>query len=84
MILMVLYGLPTSIFAAGGFAAFWEAHAPARVYQMRWKLDFTGERSPPTNHCWFVWDGYTDPADVRYLMMDRKDWRQGGLFEVAA
>lgn len=72
--------LPISAFVAGGFAEFWANHAPARVYLMRWKLDFTGEGSPPSNHCWYVWDGHTDPADVRYLMMDRKDWRQGELF----
>jgi hypothetical protein len=73
--------LPLSAFAAGGWAEFWENHAPARVYLMRWKIDFTGEGSPPTNHCWYVWDGHAAPEDTRLLMMDRKDWRQGGLFD---
>lgn len=73
--------LPITAFAAGGFADFWDRHAPARVYLMRWKIDFTGEGAPSANHCWYVWDGYTDPADTRLLMMDRKDWRQASLFQ---
>jgi hypothetical protein len=54
-------------------------------YLMRWKLDFTGEGSPPQRNAWFVWDR-TDPrgpGHVRshpdFRWMDREDARQGVL-----
>lgn len=55
-------------------------------YLMRWKLDFTGEGSPPQRNAWFVWDR-RDPRgpghpklypDFRW--MDRIDARQEVLF----
>lgn len=76
--------LPIGFAGAGGLKSFWQKHAPARVYLMRWKIDFTGQGSPPMLNAWYVWDGHTDPADTRFLMMDRDDWRQGNLLEVAA
>lgn len=64
---------------AGGLAPFWAKHPPARVYLMRWKIDFTGQGAPPMLNAWFVWDGETAPGDTRLLMLDRKDVRQGEL-----
>lgn len=52
-------------------------------YLMRWKLDFTGEGSPPQRNAWFVWDR-RDPrgkgrADPGFRWLDRVDGRQGAL-----
>jgi hypothetical protein len=50
---------------------------------MRWKLDFTGEGSPPQRNAWFVWDrddardNSTRHPDFRWL--DKTDTRQKGL-----
>lgn len=67
---------------AGGLARFWAAHPPARVYLMRWKIDFTGQGSPPMLNGWFVWDRQHRGETV-LRMLDRKDARQSELFEVA-
>lgn len=47
-------------------------------YLMRWKLDFTGEGSPPQRNAWFVWrkDWTGEPA---FRWLDRVDSRQGAL-----
>ncbi len=66
---------------AGGLAAVWDVDPPARVYLTRWKVDFTGDGSPPMLNAWFVWDGDTKPGDTRLLMLDRKDARQTELFD---
>lgn len=67
-----------------GLGALLDAHPFSHVYLMRWKLDFTGEGSPPQRNAWFVWDRddprSTDRAanhhpDFRFL--DRIDARQG-------
>lgn len=69
---------------AGGLAPFWSKHPPARVYLMRWKIDFTGQGAPPMLNGWFVWDRQHSGETV-LRMLDRVDVRQGSLFaEVAA
>lgn len=73
MALLLNWGFP----GAGGLGPFWAQHAPARVYLMRWKIDFTGQGAPPMLNAWFVWDGKTAESDTRLLMLDRKDARQG-------
>lgn len=57
-----------------------------RTYLMRWKLDFTGEGSPPQRNAWFIWDR-DDPRATDgtkphpdFCWLDREDARQGGLF----
>lgn len=65
---------------AGGLGPLWAADAPARVYLMRWKIDFTGQGAPPMLNAWFVWDGATAPGETRLLMLDRKNARQGEMF----
>lgn len=65
---------------AGGLAGLWAEDPPARVYLMRWKIDFTGQGAPPMLNGWFVWDGNTRPDDVRLLMLDRRDARQAEMF----
>lgn len=65
---------------AGGLAPFWEMHPPARVYLMRWKIDFTGQGAPPMLNAWFVWDRQHQGETI-LRMLDRKDARQGDLFQ---
>jgi hypothetical protein len=48
--------LPWSWPGPAGLARLWRDHPPARVYLMRWKIDFTGQGAPPSYHGWFVWD----------------------------
>lgn len=64
---------------AGGLAGIWKEHPPARVYLMRWKIDFTGQGAPPMLNGWFVWDRQWQGETV-LRMLDRKDARQGELF----
>jgi hypothetical protein len=64
---------------AGGLAPFWAQHPPARVYLMRWKVDFTGQGAPPMLNAWFVWDKQHQGETV-LRMLDRKDARQAELF----
>ena len=63
---------------AGGLAPFWAKYPPARVYLMRWKIDFTGQGAPPMLNGWFVWDKKWEGETV-LRMLDRKDARQGEL-----
>ncbi|GAA4169234.1 hypothetical protein [Shinella granuli] len=63
---------------AGGLAPFWASFPPARVYLMRWKIDFTGQGAPPMLNGWFVWDKLWGGETV-LRMLDRKDARQGEL-----
>ena len=63
---------------AGGLGPFWAKYPPARVYLMRWKIDFTGQGAPPMLNGWFVWDKKWEGETV-LRMLDRKDARQGEL-----
>lgn len=63
-----------------GLAAVWDRDPPARVYLMRWKIDFTGQGAPPSYHAWYVWDGESPLGETRFLTLDRKDHRQAELF----
>ncbi len=75
MALLMNWGFP----GAGGLGAFWAKHPPARVYLMRWKIDFTGQGAPPMLNAWFVWDrGHRGETVLR--MLDRIDARQASLF----
>lgn len=79
MALLMNWGWP----GAGGLAPFYAQHPPARVYLMRWKVDFTGQGAPPMLNGWFVWDKMHQGETV-LRMLDRKDARQGELFGGAA
>lgn len=69
---------------AGGLGPFWAKYPPARVYLMRWKIDFTGQGAPPMLNGWFVWDK-KHVGETVLRMMDRKDARQSQMFaEVTA
>jgi hypothetical protein len=68
---------------AGGLGPFWAKFPPARVYLMRWKIDFTGQGAPPMLNGWYIWDKKHQGETV-LRMLDRKDARQGELLEVAS
>lgn len=64
---------------AGGLSAVWSSNPPARVYLMRWKIDFTGAGAPPMLNGWFVWDR-KHKGETILRMLDRDDdHRQGSL-----
>lgn len=63
---------------AGGLGPFWSRFPAARVYLMRWKIDFTGQGAPPMLNAWFVWDS-NHQGETVLRMLDRKDARQGEL-----
>jgi hypothetical protein len=67
---------------AGGHAELWRQFPPARVYLMRWKIDFTGQGQPPMLNAWFVWDKQHQ-GETFLRMLDRADARQHELFGVA-
>jgi hypothetical protein len=75
MALLMNWGWP----GAGGLASFYTQHPPARVYLMRWKIDFTGQGAPPMLHGWFIWDK-AHRGETILRMLDRKDARQSELF----
>jgi hypothetical protein len=64
---------------AGGHAALWSRLPPARVYLMRWKIDFTGQGAPPMLNGWFVWDKQHQGETI-LRMLDRSDPAQEALF----
>jgi hypothetical protein len=66
--------LPFNWPGAESRSGLWTKHTPARVYLMRWRVDFTGKGAPPMLNAWFVWDGIA--TETQLLMMDRKDGRQ--------
>lgn len=71
--------LPWKWPCAAGKASIWTSYPPARVYLMRWRIDWTGAGANPSNDAWYVWDGKTQEGETRMLMLDRKDSRQGVL-----
>lgn len=77
MALLMNWGFP----GAGGLGPFWAKHPPARVYLMRWKIDFTGQGAPPMLNAWFVWDR-AHRGETVLRMLDRVDVRQSSLFEL--
>ncbi|WP_305968310.1 MULTISPECIES: hypothetical protein [unclassified Mameliella] len=69
---------------ANGLGELLDAHPFSYCYLMRWKLDFTGEGSPPQRNAWFVWDRddvRTEPG-FRWMVRPAKDAPTGpGLFD---
>lgn len=58
---------------ANGLGSLLERHPFSYCYLMRWKLDFTGEGSPPQRNAWFVWDRDWTGAEPAFRWMDRTD-----------
>lgn len=71
--------LPFSWPGAESRAGLWAKYPPARVYLMRWRIDFTGGGAPPMLNAWCVWDGKVSPKDTRLLMLSRRDAEQEGF-----
>lgn len=57
---------------ANGLGAMLDQQPFSYCYLMRWKLDFTGEGSPPQRNAWFVWrrDWRGEPA---FRFLNRED-----------
>lgn len=64
---------------ANGLGALLDARPFSYCYLMRWKLDFTGEGSPPQRNAWFVWRRGWD-GEPAFRWLDRADGRQTALF----
>lgn len=71
---------------ANGLGELLDNNPFSHCYLMRWKLDFTGEGSPPQRNAWFVWDRddprSTHPRDHNhpdFRWLDKTDWRQPEL-----
>ena len=64
---------------ANGLGALLDEHPFSYCYLMRWKLDFTGEGSPPQRNAWFVWDRSWTGSEPAFRWLDRIDGRQGSL-----
>ncbi len=75
--------LPVNWLGAMGRAALWSQYPPARLYLMRWRIDFTGQGAPPMLNAWFVWDKQHE-GETALRMLDRADARQQELFGDAA
>lgn len=70
--------LPFNWPGAESRSGLWSKHKPARVYLMRWRIDFTGKGAPPMLNAWFVWDAKST-GETALHMLDRSDARQGVL-----
>lgn len=64
---------------ANGLGDLLDRHPFSYCYLMRWKLDFTGEGSPPQRNAWFVWRRDWTEVPMQMRFMDRTDNRQGAL-----
>lgn len=70
--------------AAAGLGQLYEKFPPARVYLMRWKIDFTNQGAPPMLNGWFVWDKKWQGETALRMLDRRMDVRQPSLLgEVA-
>ncbi|MBX8828221.1 hypothetical protein HBA93_21690, partial [Ochrobactrum sp. SFR4] len=67
--------------AAGGLAELYAKYPPARVYLMRWKIDFTGQGAPPMLNAWFVWDTKWQGETALRMLDRRMDFRQPSLLD---
>ena len=62
--------------AAAGLVGVWQDMPPARVYLMRWKIDFTGQGAPPMLNAWFIWDAKWKGETVLRMLDRRADVAQ--------
>ena len=68
-----------------GLGALLDDQPFSRAWLIRWKIDFTGDGSPPQRNAWFVWDRRdrrgpgTNAPHPDFRWMDRRDWRQDVL-----
>lgn len=64
-----------------GLGEMLDQHPFSYCYLMRWKLDFTGEGSPPQRNAWFIWDRDDERTEPGFRWMNRPahDLRQGAF-----
>lgn len=69
---------------ANGLGQLLDAFPFSYCYLMRWKLDFTGEGSPPQRNAWFIWDRDWTGSEPAFRFMNKEagaaDVNQGDLF----
>lgn len=70
--------------AAAGLARLLEVHPFSYCYLMRWRLDFSGEGSPPQTNAWFVWDRDWTGAEPAFRFMDRSDGERLAMADLFA
>lgn len=76
--LLLSWDWPAAV--TNGLGALLDAHPFSYCYLIRWKLDFTGEGSPPQRNAWFVWRrGWSGPSEFRWMNRPRGDDTQGVL-----
>lgn len=67
---------------ANGLGTLLDSNPFSYCYLMRWKLDFTGEGSPPQRNAWFIWDRDWTGVEPAFRFMDRHlDSRQSEMFD---
>lgn len=71
--------LPFTWPSAGGMRTFYEAHRPARVYLMRWRVDFTGMGAQPSSHAFYIWDKRSTGETILRMLDRSSDARQSKL-----
>jgi hypothetical protein len=86
MALLLSWEWPAAV--QNGLGAAIDANPFSYCYLMRWKIDFTGQGSPPQRNAWFVWDR-DDPRSLSgsggphpepgFRLLDRCDDRQSAL-----
>lgn len=63
-----------------GLGAMLDANPFSYCYLLRWKLDFTGQGSPPQRNAWFVWDRDWQGAEPAFRWLGKLDARQSEMF----
>jgi hypothetical protein len=69
---------------ANGLWVLLERHPFSYCYLMRWKLDFTGEGSPPQRNAWFVWVRNWPEVPMQMRFMDRTDGERLAMADMFA
>lgn len=71
--------LPLNFMGASTRGQLWRDHPPARVYVMRWRIDWTGQGAPPMICAWYVWDVEHKGETVLRFLDRPADPQQGVL-----
>lgn len=75
--------LPVNWLGAKSRANLWERYPPARMYLMRWRIDFTGQGAPPMLNAWYVWDVEWE-GETALRMLDKTNCLQMEMFASAS
>jgi hypothetical protein len=72
--------MPLNFMGASTRGQLWIDHPPARIYVMRWRIDWTGQGAPPMICAWYVYD-IEHQGEIALRFLDRPtDARQGEMF----